>query len=369
MSRSQRLVSLDVFRGIAITAMILVNHPGSWDRVYPPLLHAEWHGCTPTDLIFPSFLFIVGVSLSFSLKKYRDKAKPYLIILRRAAIIFGLGLLLNTSSLIFLWLFQNIEPDFTKLRLMGVLQRISLAYLFASLIILNLSKKQRAIAVITILFGYWLALAFLGDFSAENNFAAQMDRMILTSDRLYLGGPYDPEGLFSTLPAIATVTIGHFTGEWLQKQPIKSNTTMKMILAGLSCLLVGQLWGLVLPLNKALWTSSYVIFTAGWGLLLFAACFEAIEVREWRRWGKPWEIMGLNAIFVFVASGIVTRILYTTKIVNGQETVSTYSWLYLNGFRSWAGDWRGSLFFAIAIVLFWWSILYLLYRRQWFLKV
>ena len=369
MSRSQRLISLDVFRGIAIAAMILVNHPGSWDSVYPPLLHAKWHGCTPTDLVFPSFLFIVGVSLSFSLKKYRDQAKPYYSILRRAAIIFLLGLLLNASSLIFTWLFQNIEPDFSKLRLMGVLQRISLAYLFASLIILHLSKKNRAIAIIAILLGYWFILAVLGDFSVDNNFAARVDRMILNDDRLYLGGPYDPEGLFATFPAIATVLIGHFTGEWLQEKPVKNNTTIQMLLAGLSCLLIGKVWNLVFPLNKALWTSSYVVFTAGWALLLLAACFEAIEVRGWHKWGKPFEIMGLNPIFVFVASGIVTRILYKTSIVNGNEAISTYSWLYLNGFRSWAGDFNGSLIFAITIVIFWWFVLYLLYQKQWFFKV
>ncbi|MGF1489848.1 MAG: acyltransferase family protein [Prochloraceae cyanobacterium] len=369
MNRSQRLISLDVFRGIAIAAMILVNHPGSWDNVYPVLLHAKWHGCTPTDLVFPCFLFIVGVSLSFSLKKYQDKAKPYYPILRRALIIFLLGLLLNASSLIFSWLFQNIEPDFSKLRLMGVLQRISLTYLFASLIILHTSKKSRAIATLAILLGYWISLALLGDFSVENNFAAKVDRILLTSDRLYLSGPYDPEGLFSSISAIATVLIGHFTGEWLQEKPLKTDTSMTMVLAGLSCLLVGFAWDILFPINKALWTSSYVILTAGWALLLFAVCFETIEVRRWRKWGKPFEIMGLNAIFVFVASGLVTRILYKTSVSASEETSSTYTWLYDNLFRSWAGDLNGSLFFAVAIVVFWWGILYLLYQKRWFLKV
>ncbi|MDJ0716557.1 MAG: heparan-alpha-glucosaminide N-acetyltransferase domain-containing protein [Prochloraceae cyanobacterium] len=323
----RRFVSLDVFRGIAITGMILVNHPGSWQHVYPPLLHAEWHGCTPTDLVFPSFLFIVGVSLSFSLRKYRDSVFPTRI-LNRTLILFGLGLLLNVSSLIFAWMFQGVDPDFSQLRLMGVLQRISIAYFLASLLILRLSPKNRAIAIAVLLIGYWVAMALGGDFSPENNLAAKIDRWLLSPDRLYLGGPYDPEGLFSTIPTVATVLIGNLTGEWLQQQPITRGTSIKMVLAGLSCLVVGILWDVVFPTNKALWTSSYVIFSAGWALLIFAGCFEAIELRGWRKWSFPFEVMGLNAIFVFVASGIITRILYKTGIGSSEEVISTYTWLY-----------------------------------------
>ena len=181
--------------------------------------------------------------------------------------------------------------------------------------------------------------------------------------------PYDPEGLFSTLPAVVTVLAGYFTGQWLKKQPRKSPTSVSLVISGLVCLVVGSLWGLVFPINKALWTSSYVVVTAGWALLLLAACYEAIEVRGWHRWGRPFEVMGLNAIFLFVVSGIVARILIFTKIGTGENAPSIKSWLYDSFFQPWAGDFNGSLAFAIANILLWWLVLYWMYRQKWFLKV
>ena len=364
---SRRLVSLDVLRGLAVAAMLLVNNPGSWEFVYPPLLHAEWHGCTPTDIIFPCFLFVVGVSLAFSLAKC-DRP-PYAKILRRAVLLFLLGLLLNASSLLMAWAFQGTAPEWEKLRILGVLQRISLAYLLASPVVLHLKPRGQAIASVAILFGYWFALALGGDLSPEGNFAATVDRALLGADRLYLGGPYDPEGLFSTLPAIVTVLAGRATGAWLRDCPRRSETSLQLAIAGLAALVVGRFWHFAFPLNKPLWTSSYVIFTAGWSLVLLAACFEAIEVRQWRRLGMPFAAAGLNAISIFVASGIVARALYKTSVGSGDSALSTYAWLYENGFRSWAGDVNGSLAFAIATVLFWCAIAWGLYRKKWFLKI
>lgn len=398
-----RLKSLDVFRGIAIASMILVNNPGSWKQVYPALEHAEWHGCTPTDLVFPFFLFIVGCAMSFSLSKYtqtttktqteaskiRDvqeqkktgktpltSSNIYWRIARRAAILFILGLLLNTSS-IALDVLLNSAPieNFGKIRIMGVLQRIGLAYLISAIAILNLSPRNQKLLAIALLLGYWSALTVVpvGGYSAseltpEGNLGGYIDRLILGSQHLYKGGPFDPEGLFSTLPAVVTVLTGYFTGEWLRVQQIKTRTSINLAICGLCCVVIGSLWGFIFPINKQLWTSSYVIFTAGWALLLLAVCYETIEVRDWK-WGRPFEIMGLNAIFLFVASGIVARILLKTHIGRGESAPSTYTWIYENWFLPWAGPLNGSLAFAVTAVLFWWLILYGMYRRGWVIKI
>ncbi|MBU7586018.1 MAG: DUF5009 domain-containing protein [Nostoc sp. TH1S01] len=372
---STRLASLDVFRGIAIASMILVNNPGSWDYVYPPLDHAKWHGCTPTDLVFPFFLFIVGVAMPFSFAKYTSENRPtatvYQRILRRGLILFSLGLFLALFSLTLDWLIKGIPPNFSTLRIMGVLQRISLAYVLAALAVLNLSRRWLWILAAVVLIGYWLAMQFIpvpgfgaGNLSPEGNLGAYIDRIIL-GKHLYRGGPFDPEGLFSTLPAVVTVVLGYFTGDWLRTQPIKSRTSVNLVIFGLIALVIGLLWGFLFPINKQLWTSSYVLFTAGWALLTLALCYELIEVRNLRRWGLPLEVMGLNAIFLFVGSGIFTRILLKTNI--GSST--TYTWIYEHLFRPWAGTFNGSLMFAIVMVLFWWTILYGMYRRRWFFKI
>lgn len=376
-----RLISLDVFRGLAIAGMILVNNPGSWAAVYPPLLHAEWHGFTPTDLVFPAFLFIVGTAMAFSLAKYTMGKKPksdaYKQIIRRSLILFALGLLLNGSSIVMDWLLNDTPiSELANIRIMGVLQRISVAYFLAALAILNLRKKWLLLLAAVILLLYWLAMIFIpvpgygaGNLTPEANLAGYLDRVILGSNHLYKGGPFDPEGLFSSLPAVVTVLLGYFAGDWIRNQPIQSRTSMGLLLLGIGSLILGWLWGFVFPINKQLWTSSYVLFSAGWALLIFAACYELIEVRRIRRWGFPFQVMGLNAIFVFVVSGLVVRLLYKTKIGLGEDAPSMYTWIYETFFRPWAGDFNGSLLFAIASVLFWWSILYLLYRKGWFFKV
>ncbi|NET62125.1 MAG: DUF1624 domain-containing protein [Symploca sp. SIO2E6] len=379
-SKPKRLVSLDVFRGMAIASMILVNNPGSWNHVYPPLLHAKWHGFTPTDLVFPSFLFIIGVAMAFSLAKYTKENQPtaavYWRIARRCALLFALGLFLNGLTLVLDWLLNGKSIDWSTFRILGVLQRISLAYLLATVAILNLSRVKQWILAGVVLLGYWGAMALIpvpgygaGDFSPEGHLGGYIDRFIVGAQYLYKGGPFDPEGLFSTIPAVVTVLLGYFAGQWLRSQSVKSNTSIQLVLAGLSCLVLGYLWSFLFPVNKALWTSSYVVYSAGWDLLLLAACYETIEVRNWRRWGLPFEVMGLNAIFLFVGSGIVARILHKTRIGTGDEASSTYAWIYENIFQSWAGQLNGSLAFAIATVLLWWLILYIMYRKNLFFKV
>jgi predicted acyltransferase len=374
-----RLTSLDVFRGITIAGMILVNMVGVADDVYPPLAHADWNGWTPTDLVFPFFLFIVGVAMTFSLSKYTEDNKPtravYWRILRRAAILFGLGLLLNGF-----WN-QGIGTfDLNSIRIMGVLQRISLTYLFASLVVLNLPRRGQWILAVVILIGYWLALMYVpvpdygaGVLTREENFGAYIDRLIIPKVHLYKGDRFnfmgDPEGLFSTIPAIVSVLAGYFTGQWIRSQTVQSRTSIGLALFGIGCLIVGWAWGWTFPINKKLWTSSYVVFTTGWALLLLAACYELIEVRLIRRWSKPFEIMGLNAIALFVASVLLIKVLVRTNIGSGKNAPSTYNWIYQNVFASWAGALNGSLLFAILTVLLWLAVGILMYRQRWFIKV
>ncbi|HEY9794206.1 MAG TPA: DUF5009 domain-containing protein [Leptolyngbyaceae cyanobacterium] len=370
----QRLTSLDAFRGIAISGMILVNMAGVADQVYPPLLHADWNGCTLTDLVFPFFLFIVGVAMAFSLSKYTEGNQPtagvYWRIVRRSVILFVLGLLLNGF-----WTY-----DWSSIRIMGILQRISLAYLLAALAVLHLPRRGQYAIALLLLIGYWVVMSFIpvpgfgaGNLTRDGNLGAYIDRLVIGTAHLYKGDNFnsmgDPEGLFSTLPAVVTVLLGYFTGDWLHKQPLKSHTSMDLVLLGLSCLVIGQVWDFWFPINKKLWTSSYVVFTAGWALLLLAACYELIEVRSQRRWGKPFEIMGLNAIFVFVASVLMIKILVKTHIGTGENAPTTYSWIYEHLFVPWAGAMNGSFLFALVTVLFWWLVAYVMYRQCWFLKV
>ncbi len=372
---STRLISLDVFRGIAIAGMILVNQAGVADRVYPFLAHADWNGCTVADLVFPFFLFIVGVAIAFSFSQYVEAganppASVYWRVLRRSLILFALGIFLNG--------FWNYNWE--KIRLMGVLQRISVAYLLASLAVLKLPRKALWGLGIFLLVGYWIAMTLIpvpgygaNVLTREGNFGAYIDRLIIPMAHLYRADGYnslgDPEGLFSTLPAVVTVLSGYFTGEWLRQRRMDSNTSMDLVLFGLGSLVIGIVWDAVFPINKKLWTSSYVMFTAGWALLVFAACYELIEVRKIRRWGKPFAVMGMNAIAIFVASVLAIKILVKTTIGTGEKSSSTFTWIYENIFASWAGGMNGSLLFALVTLLFWWVVAYGMYRRGWFVKV
>ncbi len=371
---STRLVSLDVFRGITITGMILVNKAGLADRVYLPLRHSDWNGCTPTDLVFPFFLFIVGVAIAFSFSKYTTGSKAgisvYWRIARRCCLLFALGLLLNGFP----------TYNLGTIRIMGVLQRISLAYLLTALAVLNLSRRVQWILAALLLIGYWLAMSFVpvpgygvDNLTPTGNLGAYIDRLVIGTQHLYRHDSFnsmgDPEGLFGTLPACATVLAGYFSGEWLRTGPVKSLTSLRLVVFGIGCLVAGSAWGWVFPINKKLWTSSYVLFSAGWALLLLATCYELIEVRRFRRWGKPFEVMGLNAIFVFIASVLAIKILNNTYIGTGSNATVTYTWIYEHCFLSWTGAKNASLLFAIVTVLFWWVILYWMYRRRWFVKI
>ncbi len=372
-----RLASIDCFRGLAIAGMVLVNNPGSWAHVYAPLRHAEWHGFTPTDQVFPSFLFIVGVALPFTLARYRDAAPAgreafYRRLLRRVLLLFLLGLLLNASTGVLEWALNRAPLDTSTLRIMGVLQRIALTYLIACLLALALPLRLQAVAVAAILLGYWAALTLIpvpghgaGDLSLEGNLAGYLDRLLLTPAHIY-HGLLDPEGLLSTLPAATSVMFGYWAGCWLVRSGPSSRVSLQLAAAGALCLALGALWGLAFPINKQLWTSSYAVFTAGGSLLLLALCYEAMEVRRWTWLGWPFQVMGVNAIALFFASGLVARLLNVWRLEDGR---SLQQWIYQELFVPWAGPLDGSLAFALATLLVWWLLLYGLYRRGWTIRL
>ena len=361
-----RLLSLDAFRGFTIAGMILVNNPGSWRYVYPPLLHAEWHGWTPTDLIFPFFLFIVGVSVPFSFGKRlaRGDSRTALLlhVVRRSAILFGLGL--------FMAAFPRF--DLSTLRIMGVLQRIGVVYLLAAPAYLYLGRWGRGALAAALLLGYWALLTLVpvpgygtGDLSPEGNLGAYLDRMIL-GDRLWQG-TWDPEGLLSSLPAVATTLLGIFTGEWLRSGRSRGSKVQGLLAAGVVGVGLGLVWDLVFPINKPLWTSSYVLFTAGAGSVLLAGFYWAMEMQGWRTWAKPMVVYGMNAIAVFVASGLLAKLMGIIRV--GVESTSVKAWIYESLFASWAGPLNGSLAFAVSYILFWLVLMWMLYRRGIFIRI
>jgi len=372
-----RLASLDSFRGLAIASMILVNNPGSWSHVYGPLRHAEWHGFTPTDQIFPSFLFIVGAAIPFTLSRYRetaasDRSAFYRRLMRRVAVLFALGLVLNASSMLMEWAINDAPVDTSTLRIMGVLQRISLAYLLAVLLVLCVSPRLQIAVVAGVLLAYWAALEWVpvpgfgpGVLTPEGSLPGYIDRTIFPPAHLYQG-VFDPEGLLSTLPAAASVMFGTAAGAWVKHSAVSSRVSLGLVAAGLLCLLLGALWGLAFPINKQLWTSSYVVFTAGGSLLLLALCYEIMEVRRWTWIGWPLQVMGVNAITLFFASGIVARLLSVIRLADGR---SLQLWIYQKLFVPWAGELDGSLGYALATVLVWWLLLYGLYRRGWIIRL
>ncbi|HEX2969179.1 MAG TPA: heparan-alpha-glucosaminide N-acetyltransferase domain-containing protein [Bacteroidales bacterium] len=365
-----RLISLDIFRGMTVAFMIIVNTPGSWSFVYPPLRHAEWHGCTPTDLVFPSFLFIVGVSLWFSMQKYGQEINSgsVLRILRRAVTIFLTGLFLTIFP-------YFINRDYSQLRIMGVLQRIALAYFIGALICLAVRRQYHWIVLLAILLGYWAVMLLSGGddpFSLEYNLARKVDISILGAGHLYkgFGTPFDPEGLLSTLTASCNVIIGYYAGSIIGKNSPKAADALRLLLIGLAGIGAGLLWSVFFPLNKPLWTSSYVLYTSGIAMGVFAVIFLITDVAGFSVWGGFFNVFGKNALFAFFLSGIWTKtMLYVVKLQSGEEKISLYNWIYQKICVPVAGNLNGSLMFAFLQLLIIWSFAFFLYRKKIFIKL
>jgi predicted acyltransferase len=381
---STRLTSLDLFRGATIASMILVNNPGN-SHAYWPLEHAEWNGWTPTDLIFPFFLFIVGVSLVFSFESRLAKGDSRAALLRhtfrRAVIIFAIGLGLNCLGAL---------ASSSDVRVPGVLQRIGICYLAASILYLYARPRTRALIVAALLIGYWILMRFvpvpglgvpgrdIPFLHSDLNLGAYLDRRFLThlwgNTRLW-EVTRDPEGLLSTLPAIATALLGVFTGEWLRSRPssqdnVPQNKALGMLVFGVIGLILGKTWGIWFPINKKLWTSSFVLFTAGFALVCLALCYWATDIKRWRgTWTRPFLIFGRNAITAYIIADLFAISLYVVNTrVNG-EMMSAQGYIFQQFFASLGSPSFSSLLFSLAFVLSCLLPIWLMDRKKIFLKI
>ncbi|MBC7615722.1 MAG: DUF5009 domain-containing protein [Pedobacter sp.] len=377
LSTPQRLLSLDFFRGLTVAAMILVNNPGSWGHIYSPLEHAEWNGCTPTDLVFPFFLFIVGVSIAYAMGSKKDDPtshkKTLFKAFKRALVLFGLGLILS--------FFPRNFADFDlvnalqHIRIPGVLQRIGVVFFIASIIFLKLSTKNIYRTFILILFGYWLLMIFVpvpgvgyANLEKETNLGAWLDRSILTEAHLWKSAKtWDPEGILSTLPAIATGLFGVLVGIYLRRKDVEVGTKMAWLFsAGVAAVLLGLLWDLEFPINKALWTSSYVLYTGGLATIFLALSYWIIDANNYNRFTKPFVVYGVNAITVFFVSGLLPRLLNMIKI---KPETGALTWFNQIFFTPYFSPINASLAYAIFVVLFFYVILWLMYKKNIIIKV
>jgi predicted acyltransferase len=445
-TKPPRLESLDVFRGITIAAMVLVNNPGTWGKMYNPLEHAQWDGCTPTDLIFPFFLFIVGVAMTFSfdrrIAKGDDKVALMAGVAKRALLLILLGFILTgfpnlrlvgpyilliagldlldrqkplrlfawptigaallwftlTSSYILgqsrlsAWIFWP-PSDMTGgyMRIPGVLQRIGLAFFLAAVIMLFTGVRGRIRWCVGILLGYWALLMLVpapagyaigmgggkADAPAGALFSGTLNDWIdveCLGKRLYSARP-DPEGLLSTIPSVVTVLLGTLLGAWLHRPGDPAKKWLPMLMASVPLILVGILWSVLFPLNKKIWSSSFVVYTAGWGTALFAVCYYLNDVRGWRGWSFPFLVFGTNAILVFFGSGMMARIMGATRwleMVPDDKPISwrLSTWIYKKGFEGPIGEGELSSFlYSVCFLVVWLGITYPLFRNKIFLKV
>lgn len=360
--------------------MLLVNNPGSWSHVYAPLLHARWHGWTPTDLIFPAFLWMVGVSMTLSTARRVEAGADRVALLRhagqRAAIIFGLGLFLNAFPF---GLLPGSDFSFAALRWPGVLQRIALCYLAASVIFLGCKPRGQALWAAGLLLGYWALLSFVpvpghgaGVLEPTGSLAWWIDSHLLAG-HTWSGAPapgFDPEGLLSTLPAIGNVLCGTLAGYLLRAAPNGARASGNLAGCGVALIALGVAWGAVFPINKNLWTSSFVLLTSGWAMVGFGAFHWLIDVRGWRAWAQPFVWYGMNALALFVLAGLAGRLLYVVSWTGADGAkVTLKSALYSTLYTSWLGPMHASLAFAVTFVLAFLALAWAMWRRKWFIKV
>jgi predicted acyltransferase len=400
---TQRLMSLDVFRGATIAAMMLVNNPGSWNAVHKQLDHAEWNGWTFTDLVFPFFLWIVGAAIPFStgrrLEQGQSRGQLFLHVLRRAAIIFALGFSLNSLSVLLdasLWGdgFRGWCHSYaTSVRVPGVLQRIALCYLLASLIYLRASVRGQVLWVLGLLAGYWALMTLVpvpghgaGILEKEGNFSQYVDNLVLNGPvigtHVWKGGKiWDPEGIISTIPAIATCLLGILAGTLLRAKLIAEAKAAWLLSAGALLLFAGTVMDVWLPINKNLWTSSYSVFMAGMAAVCFGVAYWFIDVQGWRKWAKPFAIYGMNAITMFVLAGVEGRLSLVLRLTNAAgRKVPLNSFLYEKLFGSFASPntapccaflaspENASLMWALLYMTSLYLVAWLMYRQKWFVK-
>jgi predicted acyltransferase len=364
----ERLVSLDAFRGATIALMVLVNTAGG-DVSYAPLNHSEWNGWTITDMVFPSFLWIVGVAITLSLGKRLamgvPKSQLFWPILRRAAIIYVLGLIVYMAPAF----------DLGTQRILGVLQRIAICYLIASCIYLTTNIKGQILWILGLFASYWMLMTLVpvpgygaGNLTVAGNLSHYVDSIVLGRHNYAGTKTWDPEGIISTLPSIATALLGIMAGHILRLKRELAERTTWLFLAGNILIAAGLICDIWMPINKKLWSTSFSLFMAGCDFVIFAGFVWLIDGRGYQRYVKPLMIMGMNAIAVYMASELIETVLGTVRVNGGQHPISIHGWLYQNLFASWASPMNASLLYAISYVLLMYLIAYGLYKKRWFLK-
>jgi predicted acyltransferase len=371
---SNRYLALDVLRGMTIAFMIIVNTPGSWRDLYGPLAHADWHGFTPTDLVFPTFLFVVGNAMSFAMKKLQEmpKSQFYGKVFKRTFLIFLIGWLLNAFP--FFDYNEAGELVFIKLsevRLVGVLQRIALCYFFAALILYWGGEKLGWIFSGLALLAYWPIMYFFGDagdpYSLTGNAAIKLDRILIGESRMYMGEglPFDPEGILSTLTSIVNVIAGYLVGKMIQRKGNTTATVQTLFISGIVLIALSYAWDLLFPINKKIWTSPYVTLTVGWDLLILGFLIFVVEVRKQTKWTYFFQAFGRNPLILYVCSGVVISIFSMISV--GESSLQGL--IYSNLFSSWLSPKNASFLFAISYMLLIWLIGFWMDKRKIYIKV
>jgi len=389
----ERFYSLDIFRGATVALMIMVNNPGSWGHIYSPFEHAAWHGATPTDLVFPFFLFAVGNAMAFVMPRLEQAGTNAFLkkVLTRAVLIFAIGLFLNWSPFV-RWSGESLvlkpwvdaENPNNGIRILGVLQRIAISYLFASLIIYFLKLRGAFVAAMVILLGYWMLCLFLGTpgdpYSMNGFFGTDVDKAVLGIPHMYKGEgvPFDPEGLVSTLTSIVQVIFGYFVGNYIQQKGKTYEMLSNLFVAGSILIFTGLCWDLVFPMNKKIWTSSFVIYTSGLAMTVLSIFIYLIEFKQAKgAWSRFFDVFGKNPLFIFVLSGFLPRILALLRWFDHVDPdtgknvyTSAFPWFYEHVCKPVSENLKnGSLLYAICMIIFYWSIVYLLDRKKIYIRV
>ncbi len=390
---NQRFYSLDVFRGATVALMILVNNAGNWAHIYAPFGHAKWHGATPTDLVFPFFLFAVGNAMAFVMPKLQAAGQAAFLkkVFKRTLLIFAIGLFLNWSpfvrwsgdSLVVKhWVDPN-DPD-SGIRILGVLQRIALSYFFASLIVYYFKLRGAFVAGFILLIAYWMLCLMLGTpgdpYSMDGYIGTAVDKAILGVAHMYKGEgvPFDPEGLLSTVTSIVQVLFGYFAGHYIQAKGKTYEMLSNLFVAGALLVFTGLCWDLVFPINKKIWTSSYVLYTSGLAITVLSIMIYLIEFRQAKgAWSRFFDVFGKNPLFIFVLSGFLPRLLalfrwqdHVDPTTGKTVYTSALPWFYENICKPVSDNLKnGSLLYALSLVMFYWLIVYLMDKKRIYIKV